>query len=328
MARRRRSYKANSDKLLSTAFNNYLAASAKKKKAEARERAKSTREYEKSAARRAKEREAELKKAEREKIKRAKAKERELAAKNRAREVEKRKKARAEASYQKKVDAMTSRLSIELSNKNFLIVDDILDEIAEECLKALITPAKAYKFYVSPREDEFRSRMINAFVEDECRVDRQSMIPESAHPLYSELRNKQEDLKNEIHALSYSEEPITDLKAIAKELATYLGCMALVEKLNHSIDSEIKKQKELEAAKKAEDAWRKKSRDDFIERHRLDCFEEDLRGLIQMAEAENFGGEQLECLDCYKEAKEIKDAYVDDLKERLGAFMGSAYPQV
>jgi hypothetical protein len=320
MARRRRSYKANSDKLLSTAFNNYLVASEKKKKAEARERAKASREYERSAAKRAREKEAERKIAERKIAKEKKAIEREQMVLSRQLEMEERKRVQARAADQKKIDAIISRLSIELSNNNFLLSDRIIREVAEECFEASITPAKAYTTYVAPREDELRSKMIDAFVEDRFKLVRQSMVPDSEKAIVSKLQNRQNELRNELHALSKSDEIITDLNRKATELEAYSECVALLEKLEIIIDSEIKKQEQMEAEERAEAAERKQSRDDFFITHRLDIFEEDLQYLMIIAEAQDLDSAQLESSQDYLEAKAKKSSYVNKLVERLRVF--------
>lgn len=324
MARRRRSYRANSDKLLSTAFNNYLVAREKQKKAESRERAASSREQERAAKRRAREQKAERKKTEQEQAKRAKAEERARTMRIRAEEREAARAAKKAESHQKKIEAITSRLYIELGNKNFLLIDSILEEIAEGCVKASIAPAKAYKMYVSPREKEFRSKMIDTFIEYECKLEHKCMIPESAINLYSDLQYKQQKLKDVLLSLSNSDEIYHDLKAKATELNEYLECLAVAGKLKGIIESEIKRQEQIEAAMRAEDSRKKKSRDDFIERFSLECFEDDLDYVRRIAESENFDEEQIRSLEDYIEAKVRKSSYVKEIKGRLGAFMDSS----
>lgn len=317
MARRRRSYKANSDKLLSTAFNNYLVASDKRKKAEAREKAKAERENKRLAAQRSREREAERKKAEREEKKRAKEAEHVFAARQRAEERE----MVARAALQGKADAVKARLSIELANRSFLIVDHILDEISEACVLADITPAKAYKTYVSPRESEIRSKMISAFVDDECKAVYLDMIqepkyltdvPGAVDALLNDLDGKKSELVNEIHALANSKEPITDQEARVRTLPAYSECMDLSKEVNATLRATI-----------AENLRREQSRKDFIKHHTLDCFEEDLTELRQIAQADNLDADELESLDFYKESRERKGLYVNDLKARLEAFTAS-----
>ena len=154
---RTRSYRKNSDDLLGTFINNARASSQKRATADRRARdaaAKRAKTAETRAiARAVKEREREQNKREREAEKRRSAAAKEAESQRKADEKERERVRKESAKHDKKVNAVFSRVLLELETAGLFPGESTATRIACEAVDASVTPAKAKQYFISPKED-------------------------------------------------------------------------------------------------------------------------------------------------------------------------------
>ena len=154
---RTRSYRKNSDDLLGTFINNARASSQKRATADRRARdaaAKRAKTAETRAiARAVKEREREQNKREREAEKRRNAAAKEAESQRKADEKERERVRKESAKHDKKVNAVFSRVLLELETAGLFPGESTATRIACEAVDASVTPAKAKQYFISPKED-------------------------------------------------------------------------------------------------------------------------------------------------------------------------------
>jgi phage-related minor tail protein len=174
VARRRRSYRKNSDDLLGTFVNNAIASSQKRATADRKAReaaARRAKTAEDRARRRAaKEAEQEQKRRDREAERRRKAAEREAEARRKAEEKEQARQRREQEKLDEKISKVFSRVLLELETEGLFPGETTALRIAREAVEKSVTPAQAKKYFISPKLDAVARECAMDYLEEriEC----------------------------------------------------------------------------------------------------------------------------------------------------------------
>jgi hypothetical protein len=175
VARRRRSYRKNSDDVLGTFFNNAMASSQKSATAARRQRDAAARRdataAKRSAARAAKEAEQRRKTRAREAERDRKAAEREAEARRKAEEKERERVRKEKAKLDEKVSKVMSRVLLDLETVGLFPGESTATAIALEAVEKSVTPAQAKKYFISPREESVARECAQEYLEGSIRCE-------------------------------------------------------------------------------------------------------------------------------------------------------------